>query len=394
MTMDTKNEIFERYEKEYWGGSKERKGAILDNILDVTGMHRKAIIRALRRAQLRDRARPERRGRKTYYGADVTAALHDVWKAAHHICGELLHPMIGEYVAILERDGMWAHGDVTTGKLLAISMRTLKRRIGTMAKDAQLMRGRGSTVPSQLKTIVPVYAGSWRRKAPGHGQIDTVVHCGEWLMGDMVYTLNYTDIAVCWTLPRAQWNKGEVATQENLDAIRRLLPWRLIEAHADSGSEFLNWHMVGWCDREDILLTRSRSGKKNDNAHVEERNGHVVRKFIGYRRLDCVEAVDALNAAYDVLAPYLNHFIPVRKSLGKERVGSRYRRVYEKVALTPYQRVLAHPKIDPAVKEKLRAEHAKLNPLTLSQTLDTLVGQLFTTQEIHGNRVRPGEKIR
>lgn len=391
--MDTKNEIFARYGKEYWVGSKERKSAILDSIADVTGMHRKAIIRAMRRVQVRDRAIPERRGRKTYYGADVNAALNDIWKAAHHICGELLHPMIGEYVAILERDGMWMHGDETTGKLLAISERTLKRRIGRMAKDARLLRGRGSTVPSQLKTIVPVYAGSWRRKAPGHGQIDTVVHCGEWLIGDMVYTLNYTDIAVCWTIPRAQWNKGETVTQGNLDAIRTLLPWTLLEAHADSGSEFLNWHMVHWCDDNDILLTRSRSGKKNDNAHVEERNGHIVRKFVGYRRLDCPEAVDALNQVYAVLAMYLNHFIPVRKSLGKERVGSRYRRIYEKVAQTPYQRVLAHTEIAGVVKEKLRAEHATLNPLTLSRELDTLIGQLFTTQEIHGNRMRPPERL-
>ena len=141
-----------------------------------------------------------------------------------------------------------------------------------------------------------------------------------------------------------------------------------------------------WCDTNHIHMSRSEPGKKNDNMYVEERNGHVVRKYLGYRRFDCPKIVPLMNDFYDVLTPYLNHFKAVRRQVSKERVGSKYIRKYEKVAKTPYQRVLEHPAIDEMIEEKLRAEHDTLNPLTMKRKMDRLLAIVNDQQTRHDHR--------
>lgn len=200
----------------------------------------------------------------------------------------------------------------------------------------------------------------------------------------MAYTLNYTDAATLLVVPRAQWNKGQMATRDSMIAINQKLPFKWLGAHPDTGTEFINQFVVDWCRQENIELSRSRPGKKNDNMYVEERNGHVVRKFIGYLRLDCPEAVDALNAVYDVLTPYLLHFIPVRRTLTKEKVKSKYRRTYEKNPHTPYQRILEHAEVAEDVKETLRQEHEQLNPLVLKREIDKRLKALYDIQKSCG----------
>ena len=384
MTMATKNEIFREYLSGYLTATKEQKLGILTIVCLVTGMHRKAAIRKFRVLQMQDSAREERRGRKTYYTPDVTAALKDIWVAGE-ACGELLYPMIPEYVAILKRDCMWTHSEVSTEKLLEMSQRTVKRRVGAFFKIRRVRKGMSATSPSALKHIIPVFTGPWKDKPPGYGQIDTVVHCGSSLLGDMAYTLNYTDAAALLVIPRAQWNKGMAATRESMKVIKTRMPFPWLGAHPDTGSEFINQFVAAWRRDENIDLSRSRPGKKNDNMYVEERNGHVIRKFVGYMRLDCPEAVDALNAVYDVLTPYLMHFVAVRRTTGKEKIQSKYRRMYEKTARTPYQRVLEHPAVDETVKEQLRKEHAPLNPLLMRREIEKRLRAVYDIQKQCGN---------
>ena len=383
MTMETKNDIFQEYVAEYLKANRDRKGEILDHACFIAKVHRKAAIRKFRALQLRDPSKEEKRGRDTFYTADVTAALKDVWEAASGICGELLHSIIREYVEALIRDKMWKHGGEATDKLLFMSEGTAKRRVAGFMKARRIRRGLGSTKPSQLKVIVPIFTGPWRDKPPGFGQLDTVVHCGSSLLGDMAYTLNYTDVATLWVIPRAQWNKGQEATLRSMKVIKERLPFPWRGAHPDTGSEFINWFVIPWCQEEKIELTRSRPGHKNDNMYVEERNGHVVRKFVGYIRLDAKETVDLLNQLYDVLAVYLNHFVPVRKCIEKVRIGSKYKRVHGQ-AQTPYQRVLLHKAVSEEIKERLRAEHGKLNPLILKQEVDRLTTKVYAIQKRHG----------
>lgn len=385
MNMETKQAVFERYREEYFKarkqpGKRKTLTSIIDTIISVTGLSRKAVIRTFHRLQMRDPAHSEGRGRHVYYTPDTTAALKDIWEVGSEVCGELLHPMVAEYVSILDRDNMWKHDDIATGKLLAMSMGTMKNRIESFIKIRRKGRGISSTSPSQLKHIIPIFHGDWNLKPPGTGQIDTVVHCGHSLKGDMAFTLNYTDISTLWCLLRAQWNKGQLATQSSLATIRDILPWMMIEVHPDTGSEFINWLMKEWCDTNNITMTRSRPNHSNDNMHVEERNGHIVRKWIGYQRLDCVEAVDALNDVYSVLCPYLNHFVASRRVIEKYEVNGKWKKKYEPVAKTPYQRVLDNEYIAEEVKAVLRHEHATLNPLTMLKEIERSKKVLYDTQ--------------
>jgi hypothetical protein len=389
MKMETKQEVFNRYKKEYFEARTLKGGRsiltkIIDTVKSVTGMGRKSIIRAFNRIQMKDPCAEDQRGRPLYYTPDVTLALKEAWEVGGEVCGELLHPMIGEYVEILVRDKMWKHSDEATGKLLAMSMGTLKNRVGNFLKARRKGRGVSSTSPSQLKHIIPIFHGDWDSKLPGVGQIDTVVHCGHSLVGDMVFTLNYIDVSTLWDIMRAQWNKGQEATQQSLSYIQTKLPWNMIEVHPDTGSEFINWLMKGWCDIQGIEMSRSRPNHKNDNMHVEERNGHIIRKWIGYVRLDCKEDVDALNAVYEVLSPYLNHFVASKRIVEKYEIDGKWKKKYEKVAKTPYRRVLENKDISDEVKEKLRQEHAKLNPAIMKKEIDRLKKILYDTQKKYG----------
>lgn len=383
--MGTKIEIYKRFIEEYRRASKERKSAIINAIADATKVLRKSVIRRMREFLLYGDKRPKKkRGRKPVYGADATAALRKVWEVGGEVCGVLLYPMIAEHVAILKRDNDWKLGEAAAEKLLSMSEATVRRRVAGFRKKENLSCV-SATSPSKIKTIVPVYAGSWRKQKPGSGQIDTVVHCGHILMGDMAYTLTFVDVTIGWMVLRAQWNKGEVETTKSVAAIEGHLPWPVLWLHSDSGGEFIQWDLVAWTNEKKIRFTRCRRGKKNDNEYVEERNGHVVRKWVGDTRFDCVESVDALNAYYETLMIFLNHFVAIRKTLTKSRMNGKYIRTCDK-GQTPYQRALAHPDIDESTKEKLRAEHATLSPLRLTEKLAKLRKELFAIQSRHGDK--------
>ena len=381
--METKQEIFRRYQKEYWAAGRKRKKEILDTVSEMTLMHRKSVIRRFRKLQMRDHAKRERRGRKLHYTALVTAALKDIWEAGNRVCGELLHPMISEYVDIFIRDKDWDYDTETTVKLRAMSLATLKRRVGKFMHIQRTRKGISSTKPSHLKHLVPIFTGPWRGKPPGYGQIDTVRHSNS-ATGDAVYTTNYTDAATLIPVLRAQWNKTQEATQRSMEEIKARMPFPWLGAHPDTGSEFLNWFVIGWCNQEGIELTRSRPNHKNDNMYVEERNGHVIRDTIGYVTLDCPEAVDALNELYDVLVPYRIHFIAIRRITKKERVGSKYVRRYETTAKTPYQRILEHDAVSEEDKARLRVTHATLNPKTMVREIERLVKKVYDVQKRYG----------
>src|SRR5665213_645794 len=384
MIMATKNDIFQEHLHNYLKGNKQQKGSILKHVCFVTGMHVKSAVRKFRSVQMRRKGKPERRGRSEFYTPDVILALKTIWSAASELCGELLHPMIKEYVFILRRDKLWEHGDNATEKLLIMSEGTVKRKVSKFKKARQKKKGLSDTKPSHIKHLVPIFLGLWQGKEPGYGQIDTVRHSNS-AYGDAVYTLNYTDAATLTPILRAQWNKGQIATRSSMQIVKEKMPFNWLGAHPDTGSEFINRMVMEWCREQNIELSRSRPNHKNDNMYVEERNGHAVRKFISYQTLNCPETTDALNAVYDILNLYLLHFLAVRRHTSKERLGSKYKRTYEKVAKTPYQRILEHPKVSEEVKNKLRAEHEQLNPLLLKQEIDRRLRKLYDTQKQFGN---------
>jgi hypothetical protein len=384
MTMKTKNEVFNEYSSQYWKADKREKGEILLHICMVTKMNRKSAIRKFKSLQNKDPCKIEGRGRSMYYTPDVTAALKDIWNDGDEVCGELLHPMIAEYVEILKRDSMWQHSDEATGKLLSMSEATTKRRVGNFLKVRRKRHGISDTKPSHIKHLVPIFIGPWKDKPPGYGQIDTVRHSNS-ASGDAVYSLNYTDAASLATFFHAQWNKGQEATRDSMQTIKDTMYMPLLGAHPDTGSEFINVMVIAWNKDNHVDFSRSRPNHKNDNMYVEERNGHVIRKTIGYITLNCKEAVDALNDVYEILMPYRFHFVAVRRMIEKEKLSSRYRRVYEKKGMPPYQRMLAHESVSEEVKEKLRQAHALLNPRILKQEIARRVSKLYDVQKRFGN---------
>ena len=374
MTMGTKQEIFREKLQAYLAASVEGKGRILDAVCGVTGCHRKAAIRRFKTLQMRSSSARDRRGRKIVYGMRTTAALRELWEVGNRICAERLHPTMGEYVRVLTRDGMWTSDAATTDLLLRMSLGTMKARLARF-ENVKRRGGRGTTKPSDLKEIIPIRRGPWQNPAPGNGEIDTVAHCGSTIAGDFCYTVQYTDVPVIWTCLAAQWQKGEEATRKSVERIEKRLPFPLKGIDPDSGSEFVNWHMKGWCDARGIVMTRTRPYMKNDHARIEQKNYANVRHIVGYARFDDPRQVVILNELYDVLEDYINFFLPSVKCVGKERVGSKTVRRYD-TAQTAYARVLAHPDIAEMIKEQLREKYATLNPKILKQECDRIVRKL------------------
>mgnify|MGYP001591162108 FL=1 len=369
------------------------KTVILDSITGVTGMDRKAVIKALARERKRRKwSLPETRGRPKMYTAETEAALAFVWEQYDYPCAERLYDGIAEAVRIFKRDSMWDYGGHATGQLLSMSLGAMKLRCAAMAKKRGLLRGISTTKSGELLRSVPVFFGSWSGKGTGYGQVDTVVHSGPKLMGTMVYTVNFTDVATYWQEPIAQLNKSERATNESLKTIRQRLPFPMVGLHPDSGSEFINQVGVPWCKANNIELTRSRPSKKNDNCYVEQRNRVVVRKYIGYERYDCPEAVTVMNELYEALRLYINFFQPTYKLKRKEKrvlkadgsqASKPYKRIYDQVR-TPYQRVLDRDDVSTEIKHKLQKQYEGLNPKLLRDTIKSLTTKLHQTQRDQG----------
>jgi hypothetical protein len=385
MNMATKNNIFEEKLEEYCVAGKKRKGEILDAVVEVSGLKRKGAIKRFRAMQMRDPCAGEKRGRPRTYTPDCVAALKEVWEIGSESCGENLHPQISEYVDIQIRRETWKHDDVATFKLRKMSVGSVKKYVGQFVRTRRNFGGRGTTEESSIISMVPIRMDGWEKAETGVVQVDTVAHCGDTVAGDFDFTVNGSDVATLWGSRRAQWNKGQEATKESLEAMRRDSPFPWTEAHPDSGSEFINHHVLAYAQETGLRVTRSRPYHKNDNCFVEERNGHIVRAYVGYERLDVRKTVDALNDLYDVLTPYLNHFIASRRIVSKERVGARWKVTREKIAKTPYCRVLERYDVSEEVKNKLRLEHSKLNPKTMKTDIDRLTKRVHDMQRRYGD---------
>lgn len=379
INMTTKQDILKEKLQDYLASDKIGKGEILDHIVAISNMNRKSVIRRLNFLQYKDPARQSSKpGPTEKYGPKVTIALKDIWQLFHEICAERLHDNLPEYVRVLKEFKEWNHDKDTTDLLLEMSLATCKRRIQGFVSSVHGDVGKGSTKPSLLKEIIPIRRGPWDNPKPGHGEIDSVAHCGHTLIGSFAYTVQYTDVSTIWTVLGGQWNKGQSATILSIERIKSRLPFELLGLDPDSGSEFINWLLKGWCDHQNpiVILTRIRPGRKNDHARIEQKNYTNVRQFVGYLRIDNQNSIKTLNQLYDSLEDYINFFLPSQKCIEKMRVGSRYKRVYDKTQ-TAYARVLAHADISESAKQALREKYANLNPRVLKRNIDKLIKQII-----------------
>jgi len=378
MNYKTKMNIFKEKLQEYLKANRKEKGKILNAVCKITKLGRVQAVRNFKKLQFKDKGCfKETRGRKVIYGNEVNSLLKDIWELADRMSGELLHPIINEYLNSFAKSKKFSYTNDSKKLILQMSEGTIKNRIkGFNKKEGVKKKGLSGTKPSELKRIIPVFFGSWKDKPVGHGQLDTVALCGGSLAGDFMWALNFVDIATYWSVFRFQWNKTQYATVNAFEEILRRLPFDLLGAHPDTGSEFINWLLKEYCDERNIELTRSRPNKKNDNFGVEERNGHVIRNFFGYPRLDNKELLDEFNILADKITLFVNHFKPVRRTIEKNKIGSKYQRKFDK-ARTPYQRVLANNSISQEVKGKLKQEHESLDVLSLKKEIDTMIRNLL-----------------
>jgi hypothetical protein len=379
--MITKHQLTLKVLPRYLRAIKKEKTRILDEYCANTGYNRKYAIWKLSDYQLNEKDRPKKVLRARKYGLDVQRALEEIWRVCDRICSARLHPYLPEIISVLERCGEIRLSPQTEAKLLIVSRATIDR----LLKDARKKEGlklRGTTKPGTLlKHKIPIRIGAWREADPGFGEIDLVAHCGETTAGEYANTLNYIDIETTWSEREAVLGKAQNRVFNALQNISQRLPFPLKGIDSDNDGSFINGQMLRYCQREKIVFTRSRPYKKNDNAHVEQKNWTTVRKIFGYIRIEAQRQVDMMNELYrGPLRDYTNFFQPSQKCIEKKRVGARKVKNYDK-ARTPYQRVLESEKVSDEIKNKLRQYYQELNPVSLRKEIESGLEKIFNLSQ-------------
>ena len=382
----------------YRRAGKKDKGRMLDELVALTGYNRwyavgllrghgKWIARGRRVQLVGDLRCSPKRVRARFYDGAVLEGLKKIWAIMDFICGKRLAAILPEVIAVLERHHEIALNTVTRHKLFSISAATIDRLLVPERRKFTL-HGRSGTKPGTLlkhQIAIRTFA-EWNDAKPGFVEIDLVGHEGGEAAGDFCQTLDVTDVASGWTETQAIINKAQVWVFEALKAIRARLPFPLLGIDSDNGSEFINNHLLRYCQQEKISFTRARPWKKNDGCFVEQKNYSVVRRAVGYARYDSARQLELLNRLYERLRLYTNYFQPVMKLVSKERRGAKVKKTYD-APQTPYQRLLRAPGVTHEVRQRLQAEYATLNPAQLKREITRLQQQLRTAVA-RGQRVK------
>jgi len=376
MSHRSRWEYFRAIYARYRQADRKLKQVILNEFCANTGYHRKYAIRLLN-GPPPGRARPGRgrgRSRSPSYGSAVVSVLQAVWEAAGYPWSVRLKALLPLWMPwVKKRFGVSAEVE---RQLLAISARQVDRRLRERKQRLKRRRYGGTRPGALLKHQIPVKTDVWDVRVPGFTEVDLVSHSGNAASGEFAYSLNLTDLHTTWTETRAVLGKGETAVVGAFQDLQAALPFRLLGIDSDNGSEFINWHLGRWCARRDIQFTRSRPYKKDDNAHVEQKNWTHVRKLLAWDRYDTPPAVEAINDLYrNELRLWMNLFQPSVKLLRKIRVGSKLRRKYSP-AQTPLDRVLASG-VDPDRAAALQTLRQRLDPFELARTIDRKLERIY-----------------
>jgi hypothetical protein len=364
----TRDEVLKKLRRRYERAGAEHKRKLLDQAQELLGYHRKAAIRSLRAPTVEPAPRMIS-GRPVSYEPRVLLPwLRPIWQATDYACGRRLAAMLPEWIPAYEQHERRMPGEVRE-KLLTASGRTLDRLLEPLRGQGA---GRSLTRPGTLlRHQIPIRGSVWEEGKAGWLEVDTVALCGGSVAGEFVWMLDGVDYATTWVEVRAMWGRGQAGTLAALRDVEASLPFELLGLDSDNGGEFLNYHVLSWLQKRTrpVFMTRSRPYKKDDNAHVEQKNWTHIRQCFGYERHDNPEVVELINAlvkgAYGQL---LNYFHASLKLERKERTEGRLRRVYGEPQ-TPLARVLASAEVKPQTKRRLEQEKARLNPFALKQSV-------------------------
>ena len=367
----------------YLKASKEEKSKMLDEFIKNTGFHRKAAIRLLNRASRLTSGK--RRGRKRKYGLEVAQALKQIWEATDRLCSKRLKPFMPEMVNVLRRHGEQRIDADMEGQLSHISPSTIDRLLRPWRK----LGGRkplSTTRPGGLlKSAIPIRTfADWKEDQPGFMETDLVAHCGESVDDFYLNTLCAVDVATGWTECLPVWGKGQARVCSAVHRMRQYLPFPLLGIDSDNGSEFINQYFFIYCKQQKITFTRSRAYKKNDSCHVEQKNGNVVRRLVGYERYFSKASFDCLARVYNLVRLYTNFFQPTMKLISKSRHGAKVHKFYD-IARTPYQRLVSAGILTEAKKPELAATYHGLNPIKLLKQINANLEQLWQTAKRHAS---------
>ncbi len=379
MSPQSKREYIEAVFLRYKHAPRAKKSRILDEFCDTLGYHRKHAIRLLRNYKRFRKPKPNTRGPKpVYHKTAILKPLKKIWLAANLPCSKRLKAIIPLWLPGYQ-SLMGPLSDETHHALMQISASTIDRILKT-TRIRYTQRGRSTTKPGTLlRKQIPIGTNQWDQSRPGFLEADTVAHCGTSMAGQFAYTIDCVDIATGWTEQRAIWGRGETAVLQQLQHIEHSLPFPLLGFDSDNGSEFLNYHLLRHFQKrpQPVSFTRSRAYRKDDNAHVEQKNWTHVRQWIGYQRLDNPKVVALLNALYtSQWRLYHNFFCPSVKLLDKKRIGSKTVKLHDSPK-TPYQRILESPNVSDNSKQILKKQFQTLNPFLLRNAMEKKLKKIF-----------------
>ena len=380
MTRGGVKEYLEAIRERYQRAKRKEKSRILDEAVQDTGHHRKALVRALRSRPAQGAGK--KAGRPKQYGQEAVAALKAVWEASDRVCGKRLKPFLPELVGVLERHGELVLEAEVRNQAEGMSAATIDRLLRPY-RQAGLRRPFSTTKPgSLLKAAIPIRTFTeWDERRPGFLEIDLVAHCGESTEGFYLNTLSTVDVATGWVECRGVHGKGQERVGSAIHHVNQRLPFPLLGIDSDNGGEFINQRLYAYCQQKGITFTRSRPYKKNDSCHVEQKNWSVVRRLIGYDRYNNREALEQLNRIYALVGRYVNFFQPVMQLQEKRRRGALVHKVYDR-ARTPYQRLLACGVLGEEQRERLAEQYSRSNPAGLLREIKKEQERLWQLAQI------------
>jgi len=381
MDLHSRRELMDATWKRYRQASKAAKTRILDEFCKATGYHRKYAIGRI--GQFEECGRPKRsvrRQRKRLYGADLMRVIEKVWEEAGYPWSVRLKAILGLWQPWLRK--RYALTTRQEALLLRVSPRTIDRALAGKKRELR-RRIYGRTKPGTLlRHQIPVKCEHWDVQTPGFLELDTVSHSGECAEGLFAYSFNLTDIGSTWVETQTVLGKGAAGICQAFDEMREELPFEVKAIDSDNGSEFINGQMVGYCDGRDIAFTRSRPYKKDDNAHIEQKNWTHVRKLIGWDRYDTPESVRTMNDLFrNELRLFMNLFQPSVKLIRTERKGSRKTKRYDRPQ-TPLDRLAAMPGADRAKVEHYLELRARLNPFELAAAIRLKLDRIWKLRSV------------
>ena len=377
LTMGQRRAVTGAIATRYRRASKADKGKILDELCAVTGWHRNHARKALGQA-LRPRVVCPRQARPPTYGPEVLVALQFCWAVLGAPTGKRLAPVLADLVVCLRRFGELEIDATSAALLVAMSPATIDRRLAP-ARASMVLRGRSHTKPgSLLKDAIKIRTwAQWDDAVPGFVEIDLVGHEGGNALGEHCYTLTVTDIATGWTENRSVPNKARKWVIAALEDIAKIMPFPLLGIDSDNGSEFINHHLLAWCEERELTFTRSRPGNSNDGAHVEQKNWAVVRTVVGYHRYDTAAELLLLNKIWLLQSSMTNFFLPQQKLISKVRDGAKVTKKYDRPT-TPHHRAAAHPAVTAQDKTIMDDVLVELNPAAIQRQIQALSAELLT----------------